>query len=49
MSDHYFDRYPNLRFERKDHGILLLTIDRPEHYNATDAPLRPEPGVGRHS
>lgn len=39
MSDHYFANYPNLRFERRDNGVLLLTIDRPEHYNATDAPL----------
>ena len=36
LSD-YFDSYPGLRFERKDHGVLLMTIDRPERLNATDA------------
>ena len=39
MSDAWFDKYAGLRFERRDHGILLITIDRPEHKNATDAPL----------
>jgi enoyl-CoA hydratase len=39
MSDDWFQRYPGLRFERLEHGVLLLTIDRPEHKNATDAPL----------
>lgn len=39
MSDTWFDNYAGLRFERQDHGILLITIDRPEHKNATDAPL----------
>jgi enoyl-CoA hydratase len=34
-----FRRYPGLRAERLDHGVLLLTIDRPERYNATDGPL----------
>ena len=38
MTD-WFDRYPGLRFERRDHGVLLITIDRPEHLNATDAVL----------
>lgn len=39
MSDTWFDKYAGLRFERRDHGILLITIDRPEQKNATDAPL----------
>ena len=39
MSDAYFSDYPGLRFERRDHGILLVTIDRPEALNATDARL----------
>ncbi|MCP5028351.1 MAG: enoyl-CoA hydratase/isomerase family protein [Actinomycetia bacterium] len=39
MSDDWFDKYPGLLFERQDHGILLMTINRPEHMNATDAPL----------
>lgn len=39
MADDWFDRYPGLRFERRAHGILWVTIDRPGHKNATDAPL----------
>ena len=39
MSDDWFRKYPGLRFERLEHGVLLITIDRPEHKNATDAPL----------
>jgi len=39
MHDNWFSRYPGLRFERLEHGVLLMTIDRPEHKNATDAPL----------
>ena len=39
MSDEYFNRYPGLRFERHDHGILWMTIDREEKLNATDAKL----------
>ena len=38
MSDEWFSKYPGLEFERKDHGILLMTINRPDHMNATDAP-----------
>lgn len=33
----YFDQYPGLRFERKENGVLLMTISRPEKLNATDA------------
>ena len=39
MSDSWFDRYPGLDFERRDNGVLLITIARPEAMNATDAPL----------
>lgn len=33
--DAWFAKYPDLRFERLEHGILLMTIDRPP-MNATD-------------
>ncbi|MGV0036200.1 MAG: enoyl-CoA hydratase/isomerase family protein [Candidatus Azotimanducaceae bacterium WSBS_2022_MAG_OTU7] len=32
-------KYQHLLFEEKDHGILLMTINRPEQMNATDAVL----------
>ncbi len=38
MSD-YFDAYPGLDFERHEHGILVITINRPEKLNATDAAM----------
>lgn len=38
MTDRY-DRYPDLLFERRPHGVLLITINRPERLNATDARL----------
>ena len=31
-----FEDYTQLTFERRDHGVLLITIDRPEKYNAAD-------------
>jgi enoyl-CoA hydratase len=34
--------YHDLRFERRDHGVLLITIDRPDKLNATDARLHSE-------
>jgi len=34
-----YGRYQHLLFERQDHGILLLTINRPEVYNAANARL----------
>ena len=38
MTKEWHKKYKNLRFEMLDHGILLLTIDRPEKLNATDGP-----------
>ena len=37
-----FDDYQSLRFERRDHGVLLITMDRPEKLNATDDVLHSE-------
>ncbi|MBI4083049.1 MAG: enoyl-CoA hydratase/isomerase family protein [Candidatus Lambdaproteobacteria bacterium] len=37
MTD--YSRYRHLLFERKPHGVLLITINRPEVYNATNARL----------
>ena len=34
--------YDCLRLERRDHGVLLITIDRPERLNATDERLHRE-------
>jgi enoyl-CoA hydratase len=34
--------YHQLRFERHDNGVLLITINRPERYNATDEQLHGE-------
>ena len=38
MSDRY-ERFSGLRVERRDHGVLLVTIDRADKLNATDAPI----------
>jgi enoyl-CoA hydratase len=37
-----YDDYRDLRFERHDHGVLLITINRPDHLNATDERLHSE-------
>jgi enoyl-CoA hydratase len=37
-----FTDYAHLRFERRDGGVLLITIDRPERMNATDERLHTE-------
>jgi enoyl-CoA hydratase len=34
--------YEQLRFERRDDGVLLITMDRPEKYNATDERMHGE-------
>lgn len=39
MADDWFSKYSNLKFERRDNGVLLVTIDRPEAMNATDPAL----------
>ena len=39
MSDEYFAKHPELLFERRDHGILWITINRPDKLNATNASL----------
>jgi enoyl-CoA hydratase len=44
VSDRY-ERYQGLRVERRDHGVLLITIDRPEKLNANDGPIHR--GLGR--
>ncbi len=31
-----FDKYERLTFERRDNGVLLVTINRPDKYNAAD-------------
>jgi 1,4-dihydroxy-2-naphthoyl-CoA synthase len=31
-----FSEYERLRFERRDQGVLLITMDRPDKYNAAD-------------
>lgn len=39
MADEWFDGYSGLKFERRANGVLWITINRPEAYNATDADL----------
>ena len=36
------DDYAQLTFTRQDHGVLLITMDRPEKYNATDEQMHGE-------
>jgi enoyl-CoA hydratase len=37
-----FEDYEQLRFEHRDHGVLLITIDRPDKYNAADEQMHTE-------
>jgi enoyl-CoA hydratase len=37
-----FDGHEHLRFERREHGVLLVTMDRPDRLNATNAKLHSE-------
>jgi enoyl-CoA hydratase len=37
-----FSAYQQLKFERRDNGILLITLNRPEKYNATDEQMHGE-------
>ena len=39
MTKEWHKKYQHLMFEEKEHGILLMTINRPEQMNATDAEL----------
>jgi enoyl-CoA hydratase len=42
MSDDRYGRYQHLVFERRDHGVLRITLNRPEVLNATDEVLHGE-------
>ncbi len=37
-----FDDYEQLTFERRPNGVLLITMDRPEKYNAADERMHGE-------
>jgi enoyl-CoA hydratase len=37
VADDWFEKYPGLAFERKDNGVLVMTLNRPELMNATSA------------
>src|ERR1700720_1753608 len=37
-----FSDYQRLRFERRDHGVLPITMDRPDKYNAADEQMHTE-------
>lgn len=37
-----FDAYQHLTFERLDHGVLRMTLDRPERMNAAHEPMHRE-------
>jgi enoyl-CoA hydratase len=39
MTKEWHKKYQHLLFQEKEHGILLMTINRPEQMNATDAAL----------
>jgi enoyl-CoA hydratase len=37
-----YDAYQQLLFERRDHGVLLITLNQPEKYNAADEGMHAE-------
>src|ERR1700748_3209699 len=37
-----FSDYEQLRFDRRDNGVLLITMDRPDKYNAADEQMHSE-------
>ena len=37
-----FSEYEQLRFERRDNGVLLITMNRPDKYNAADEQMHGE-------
>src|SRR4051794_23465880 len=37
-----FEGYEHLRFERREHGVLLVTMDRAERMNAVNARMHRE-------
>src|SRR5699024_8368414 len=37
-----FDQYQQLTFERRANGVLLITLNRPDKYNATDEVMHNE-------
>lgn len=37
-----YSGYEQLKFERRDHGVLLITLDRPDKYNAADEVMHGE-------
>lgn len=39
MADDWFDKYAGLEFERRENGVLWITINRPDSFNSTDADL----------
>ena len=41
-SDVNFSDYERLLFDRRDHGVLVITMNRPDKYNATDAQMHGE-------
>ena len=37
-----YEDYQRLTFDRRDHGVLLITMNRPEKYNAADEQMHTE-------
>ncbi len=41
----YAGKYEHMLFERHDNGVILITLNRPERYNATNATLHRDLGL----